>query len=75
MPKSEVTADVPGELTASAPDSFDLTIDEFCVRLSSEGVAPELIGGFYHDEKANGRVKDSDSGYRGRFAVFGNQPA
>lgn len=59
----------------ATPDSFDLTIDEFCVRLSSEISAPELIGGFNYAEKAAGRGKDTDANYRARFAAFGNQPA
>ncbi len=72
MPKTESGAEVPEQVIA---DSFDLTIDEFCLRLSTEIVAPELIGGFNHVEKAAGRVKDSEAAYRARYELFRNTPA
>lgn len=59
----------------AAPDSFELTLDEFCIRLSKEVSAPELIGAFHYTEKAAGRHKDFEAAYRKRYAAFAELPA
>lgn len=54
---------------------FELSIDEFCTRLSAEDSRVELIGAFAATEKAAGRTQDTETAYRERFAQFVNQPA
>lgn len=58
-----------------APQAFDLTVDEFCARLSATDRRPELIYAFSRDELRAGRVKDSTANFTSRFASFANRPA
>lgn len=58
---------------ASAP-AIEVTLEEFCVRLSLSVKKPELLGGFHHTEKAAGHVKDTEANYKSRFAVYVNKP-
>ena len=65
------------EATA-AVDQFaaqDVTLTEFCMRLSSGDRRVEMIAGFYSDEKANGRSKDSIAHFEARYAAFQVRPA
>lgn len=62
------------DLTAS-PDAFELSLDEFCTRLSAKERTVELIGGFHATELAAGRIKDSADAFDSRFRSFVNQPA
>ena len=55
-------------------DSFDLTLGEFCARLSAKDRRVELIGGFHADEVANGRNKDSEKNFMTRFRQFAERP-
>ena len=55
--------------------NFNVTLDEFCKRLSLKKVGPELISGFHHAQKKAGNVKDSDAVYSAAFANFVKQPA
>lgn len=57
------------------PQVFDLTLEEFCRRLSSEDRRVEMIGGFFADEMARGHVKDSEEAFRARYADFQVRPA
>jgi len=57
-----------------APQVFDLTVEEFCARTSAEDSRIELLAGFYSDEKANGRFKDSIAAYAERYAAYANRP-
>lgn len=54
---------------------YDLTLQEFCMRLSSIDKRVELIGGFEHSERVAGRAKDVESAYRQRYTAFINRPA
>jgi ppGpp synthetase/RelA/SpoT-type nucleotidyltranferase len=54
---------------------FDLTLQEFCMRLSNIDKRVELIGGFEHSERVAGRAKDTESAYRQRYTAFINRPA
>lgn len=56
-------------------DSFALTLDEFCTQLSKSDKRVALIGGFYADEKANRRIKDTAAAYQGRYDKFIKKPA
>lgn len=60
---------------APAVGSFDLSLDEFCIRLSSGKVGPEMIGGFRHDSIAAGRLKDSEVAFAAAFNAFTRRPA
>lgn len=57
-----------------AVESFELTLDEFCLRLSSKKIGPELIGGFHHAMVAGGKFKTSESAYQALFTDFSTQP-
>lgn len=64
------------------PDQIDdfspaeeLSLSEFCARLSSSDRRVELIGGFEHAERLAGRIKDTESAYAARYAAFLLQPA
>lgn len=52
----------------------ELSINDFCARLSETITRPELIGAFAHVERAAGRVKDTGVAYRARYDHFVNQP-
>ncbi len=52
-----------------------ITLTEFCIRLSQKDKRVVLIGGFEATERKSGRVKDSEAAYQGRFAEFINKPA
>ncbi len=55
--------------------SFDLTLEEFCRRLSAQKIGPELIAGFHHDQTAAGFVKGSESALQAAFEAFAKKPA
>jgi hypothetical protein len=59
---------------AASPASEELTLVEFCMRLSKSDGRVELIGGFHQSEVAAGHVKDVESEFQSRFNVFINQP-
>lgn len=63
------------ESTAVAPDGFPLALAEMCQRLSADDKRLELIGAFYHDESQAGRLSDSESAYRQRYAAFATRQA
>jgi hypothetical protein len=52
----------------------ELTVEEFCRRLSVTDRRVELLGAFHFDEKRNGRVKDTETNFRARFDEFANKP-
>lgn len=54
---------------------FPLTVAEACARISADDRRVEMIGAFHSVERAAGRVKDTESAYRERFAAFCNAPA
>ena len=62
----------PAETGAS---DFELSLDEFCARLSAADRRVELIGAFHATERAAGRVKDFEAAFAGRFVAFVNSPA
>lgn len=51
-----------------------LSITDFCTRLSESVSRPELIGAFAAVEQRAGRVSDTAAKYRARFDAFVNQP-
>lgn len=60
--------------TEARDTADDITLEEFCRRLSITDRRPELIGGFHFAEKAAGRVKDAESNFADRFQAFANKP-
>lgn len=54
---------------------FQLTLDEFCARLSQSDRRVEAIGGFHHNERTHDRLKDTEDAYLARFAAFMALPA
>lgn len=61
--------------SAAADEPQELTLAEYCVRKSQTDRRVELINGFHHDEKVNGRIKDTEHAFDSRFAAFINKPA
>lgn len=54
--------------------SFDVSLNEFCARLSATDKRVELIGGFHHVEAKAGHLTDAEAGFMERFVAFCNQP-
>jgi hypothetical protein len=73
--KAEVVTEASVGVTEASVEKFDLTLEEFCTRLSRTDKRVELIGGFHHSEKLAGNVKDSEAAFLGRFQKFATQPA
>lgn len=83
--KTEEKGDkIPAQERASAPQpaaahepvsTFELSLDEFCTRLSLTDKRTEMIGAFHHSEKNKGVSKDSESNFNQRFAKFCKLPA
>lgn len=55
--------------------SVPLSLNEFCIRLSTKDKRVEMIGGFEHSERVAGRLSDTAENYAARYAKFLNQPA
>lgn len=56
-------------------DAFPLSLDEYCMRLSASDRRVELIGGFAHSERKNGKLSDMEANFARRFVAFAGQPA
>lgn len=52
----------------------DITLEEFCVRVSKSDRRVELIGAFHFVEKKAGHFKDAESNYQARFQAFATKP-
>ena len=65
----------PAAVKAAPEKETQLTLDEFCMRLSTTDRRAELIGGFHSVEKKNDRQKDTETAFRARFEAFVNEPA
>lgn len=70
MAKTEPVAQATPEKT-----SEPLSLNEFCIRLSTKDKRVELIGGFEHSERVAGRLSDTAEAYAERYGKFLNQPA
>lgn len=58
----------------AAPAVDELTLDEFCVRLSSTDRRPELLSGFHFTETRAAHLKDTEAAFRERFTAYINTP-
>jgi len=73
--KEEFEVEEKPEPAAVAPTDFEMTIEEFCARLSKKDRRVELIGAFHATETQAGRHKARDAVFRERLAAFITQPA
>lgn len=74
MASKDNTTKSESKTTSTAPAAFDVTIDEFCIRLSATDTRVEMIGAFCADEKRHSRIKDSDANFTKRFGEFVKRP-
>lgn len=77
MAQTDQTADPAPKAPVVDQAVQPLTLDEFCMRLSSpeRRVGVAIIGGFYSVERLAGHFKDFESAYQSRFTAFVNKPA
>jgi len=66
---AKTTNDEPVALPAD-----ELTLTEFCTRLSARDRRVELIGGFHASQRAAERHKDTEAAYQAAFDAFATQP-
>lgn len=52
-----------------------MSVDEFCLRLSSTDKRVEMISAFHSGERASGRSMDLETAFAVRYAAFCNAPA
>lgn len=69
MPDSKAAA----AATTEAPS--EVTLVEFCTRLSKTDKRVEMIAGFESTERRAGRIKGDEAGYAARYVAFTTQPA
>jgi len=70
----QVTAPAAAPAVPVAEARAEVTLEEFCVRLSSKDRRVELLSAFHFDETRAGRFKDAESAYQARFEAFVNKP-
>lgn len=58
----------------ATPQADQITLDEFCLRLSKVDKRVELIGAFHYAERAAEHVKDTESDFQARFEAFATKP-
>lgn len=72
--EAQPTADAPAaEQPQAAPSQISLT--EFCIRLSETNRRVELIGAFESTERRAGRTEATHEQFTARYQEFINQPA
>lgn len=59
---------------AQVAEVEQITLEEFCTRLSNVDKRVELIGGFHYTELTAGNIKDAESEFQVRFTVFATKP-
>ena len=67
--------DTPAAPAPAQAQSDELTLTEFCTRLSRTDRRVELIGGFHAVTSRAGVIKDTEAGFAARFEAFATQPA
>lgn len=76
MAKQEVAEGASEALAPVALDAVsEITLEEFCTRLSMVDKRVELIGAFESTEKASGTIKSQESAFKARFEAFATKPA
>lgn len=71
MAKEDKSAAAAAEVVEVAPQ---MSLDEFCARLSETVKSPELIGGFHFTERAASRPRGTFEAYKARFDEFVKKP-
>mgnify|MGYP003476427976 FL=1 len=64
----------PEPIEAPAPPD-EITLHEFCTRVSQHDRRVELLGGFHAAETRAGSVKDTEVAFAARLTAFATQPA
>jgi len=59
-----------GPKPAKTEASFDLSLDEFCRRLSATDDRVEMIGGFHVHMRSRNKVSGSEQMFMGEFEKF-----
>ncbi|HET7675838.1 MAG TPA: hypothetical protein VFL54_09980 [Gammaproteobacteria bacterium] len=73
--RSEKESEPAAVETQATPDnSFPLTLDEFCQRLSARDKRVELIGAFHAREVKARHIKDTEANFRQRYEDFVRAP-
>lgn len=54
--------------------AIEVSLDEFCTRLSETVKTPEIIGGFHYTERAAGNMRGTFEAYKARFDAFLTKP-
>jgi len=62
------------EVKNESSEAIELSLDEFCARLSKSDKRVELIGGFHADAKKRGQHKDFDVGFLRAFESYASRP-
>lgn len=58
----------------AAPESFELSLDEFCQRQSAGDKRVELLSAFHYTERVAGRTKGNQADYLARYQEFAARP-
>jgi len=74
MDNNDANDSAQAPVTAASPAVEQVTLEEFCVRLSQSDKRVELIGAFHFVEKQAQHFKDFESNYAARFQLFVNKP-
>lgn len=64
----------PTKEPAQAAVESELTLDEFCTRLSTRSKRVELISAFHHHAKSGGLLKSTESVFAAAFADYTAKP-
>ena len=59
---------------SEAPAAVQVTLTEFCIRLSETVRRVGLLAAFEYRERKAGRLKDTTEAFQGRFDKFVNTP-
>ena len=59
---------------AKAEEPVELTVQEFCLRLSVTDRRVELIAAFAHAQRGAGVIKRTEAEFARAFSDFANQP-
>lgn len=71
---SKTTAAADESVKAAVAQSPEITLTEFCIRLSETVRRPGLIAAFEHVEKRSGNVKGTAEAFQARFESFVKTP-
>lgn len=71
---SKTTAPAADLATPAETQPTQITLTEFCIRLSEKVRRPELIAAFEHVEKRGGNVKGTSEAFQARFDSFVKTP-